>query len=180
MDTHLRDGWLEWWLSCIDLFSLYPVIHCYLVVDASIFWSLKSRLRNTCIFTKPTCERDKRVYYSERSNWLHVQGLTLILTNDQLYKPTNVRSNVKRSAFRHDRWSNDDGFNPIKSNVSNQCQFPMGRAVPREVRSVRTNPLFQAPSGNLHLKLIRTNSVSPFERTPHSSRKIQSFDVRAL
>ena len=52
-------------------------------------------------------------------DYLAVVGLILILTSDQLYKPMNVRSNVKRSVFQYDRCSND-GSNPIKSNVSFQ------------------------------------------------------------
>ena len=52
--------------------------------------------------------------------------LMLNLNSDQLYKPTNVRSNVKRSTFQYDRCSNVDSSNPMRSNVSYQCGFPMG------------------------------------------------------
>ena len=52
--------------------------------------------------------------------------LTLNLSSDRLYKPTNVQSNVKRSMFQYDCCSNVGGFSPMSSNVINQCQFLMG------------------------------------------------------
>ena len=57
----------------------------------------------------------------------------LNLTNDQLYEPMNVRSNIKRLTFRYDRCSNDDGSNRIRSSVSNQCEFPFCKSNQWEV-----------------------------------------------
>ena len=63
----------------------------------------------------------------------------LNLTNNQLYKPTNARSNVKWSTFQYDRCSNVDGSNPMRSNVSNQCVFPIGTSNQWEVPMQWTN-----------------------------------------
>ena len=44
-------------------------------------------------------------------------ALMLNLNSDQSYKPTNVRSNVKRSTFRYDRCSSVGGSNPMRFNI---------------------------------------------------------------
>ena len=85
------------------------------VVDASICWSVEPRL---WFILKPICERGRRVYYLERIIDLVYNVLMFNLNSDQLYKPTNVWSNVKRSTFQYDRCSNVGGSNPMRSNVS--------------------------------------------------------------
>ena len=108
-----------------------------ITVDASICCLVEPSLRS--LFMKPIYKRNRRVYYQNVVIDFVYKVLLLNLTNNQLYKPTNVRSNVKRSTFQYDHCSNVGGSNPMRSNVSNQCEFPMGRSNQWEVPMQWTN-----------------------------------------
>ena len=95
-----------------------------MAVDTSICWSVEPSLRSLSM--KPIYKCNRRVYYRNVIIDFVYKVLMLNLTNNQSYKPTNVRSNVKWLTFQYDRCSNVGSFNPMSSNVINQCEFPMG------------------------------------------------------
>ena len=91
------------------------------------------------LFTKPIYKHNRCVYYRNVVIDFVYKVLMLNLVSDQLYKPTNVWSNVKRPMFQYDRCSNVGCSNPISSNVINQCEFPIGKSNLWEISMQWTN-----------------------------------------
>ena len=117
--------------------TMLPYCLELLPVDALICWSLEPSLCS--LFMKPIYKCNRRVYHRNIITDFAYKVLMLNLISDQLYKPTNIRSNVKWSTFQYDHCSNVGGSDPIRSNMSNQCEFPIGRNNEWEVPMQWTN-----------------------------------------